>query len=420
MLTGKVIKRAYMKIRSFNILILFAATIGMVFVTDVSAQSIERAASGTNPAAIQNAVDQFRADLGQLNPNVRQSFTSGRREINWDGVPESVSAPGSLAADFFNFNSPRGVMFTSTAGPFVDGVIAQPFQVSSSTASGVPVRFGNINPQYTTEFQTFSPQKLFASSPGSNVIEISFFIPGTAIPATVSGFGAVFTDVDTAATHMQFYDQTGRILLQPNGPIVGVDKGLSFQGVSFQDGTRIARVVLVLGNAPLSATNTDGVNGVDVVAVDDFIYSEPRAREHHSADFDGDGTPDLSVYRPSSGTWFILNSGSSTVGIAQFGIDGDIPVDADFDGDKRSDIALYRPSTGTWFTLNSSNGQFKVVRFGLAEDRPVPGDYDKDGRSDFAVWRPSIGDYFILNSASGTVQETHWGLNGDIPIRAAQ
>ena len=131
-------------------------------------------------------------------------------------------------------------MFTSTTGPDLRGVIAQPFLVSSSVASGVPLRFGNINPTYTNEFEAFSEQKIFAPTPGSNVIEVTFFIPGTNIPATVSGFGAVFCDADTPATHMQFYDQNGRILLQPSDPVVGPDKGLAFQGVSFHDGTRIA------------------------------------------------------------------------------------------------------------------------------------------------------------------------------------
>ena len=384
-----------------------------------SAQAVVRQASGADPASIQDAVDQFRADLGSLNPNVRQTFPGGRREINWDGVPEGASAPNFLLPDFFNFNSPRGVMFTSTAGPDLRGVIAQPFLVSSSEASGVPVRFGNIVPTYTNEFQAFSEQKIFAPTPGSNVIEVTFFIPGTNIPATVSGFGAVFCDANTPATHMQFYDQNGRILLQPSGSIEGPAGGLAFQGVSFNDGTRIARVVMVLGNAPLSLTNTDGVNGVDVVAVDDFIYGEPHALEHHSADFDGDGTPDLAVFRPSSGQWFIFNSGSNTFSTTQFGMNGDIPVDADFDGDRRNDIAVFRPSTGTWFSLRSSNRQFSAVQFGLAEDRPVPGDYDKDGRSDIAVWRPSIGNYFILNSSTGRASQKHWGVDGDIPIGAA-
>src|SRR3982751_294847 len=121
-----------------------AAALGVAlaaFLTVGHAQAIERSASGPNPAAIQGAVDQFRADLGALNPNNRQAFTSGRREINWDGVAEGGSAPNFLLPDFFNFNSARGVMFSSSAGPLVQGTIAQPVEVSSSIASGVPVRF---------------------------------------------------------------------------------------------------------------------------------------------------------------------------------------------------------------------------------------------------------------------------------------
>ena len=387
-----------------------------------SAQAIERTAAGASPASIQAAVDQFRADLGAVNPNNGQSFKNGRREINWDGVANGASAPNNIQPDFFNFNSPRGVMFTSTAGPLVQGTQAQPFQVSSSAASGVPVRFGNINPTYTAEFKAFSDEKLFTTTPGSNIIEITFFIPRTNIPATVSGFGAVFTDVDTPATHMQFYDQNGRILLTPSGSVPSADKGLSFDGVSFTDGTRISRVVIVLGNVPLNAGNTDGLGDlIDVVAMDDFIYGEPRAREHHPADFDGDGAADLSVYRPGAGQsqWFIINSGSSTLEVLNFGIPGDIPIDADFDGDRRSDLAVFRPTTGEWFKVDSSNGGFSKQVWGVNGDKPVPGDYDRDGRTDLAVWRPTDGNYYVIQSSNGVFQQTQWGIPGDIPISGA-
>src|SRR2546427_11816491 len=73
----------------------------LVFSTATSAQAIERVGSGANPAAIQDAVDQFRVDLGDLNPPGPHSFTSGRREINWDAVSESLSAPNVLPTDFF-------------------------------------------------------------------------------------------------------------------------------------------------------------------------------------------------------------------------------------------------------------------------------------------------------------------------------
>ena len=61
-------------------------------------------ASGANAGAIQGSVDAFRTALGTLNPNVAGSVGSGRREINWDGVPDLFSAPNPLPPDFFNVN----------------------------------------------------------------------------------------------------------------------------------------------------------------------------------------------------------------------------------------------------------------------------------------------------------------------------
>src|SRR6266571_442934 len=115
-------------------------------------------ASGANPAAIQGTVDSFRTTLGTLNANVAGSFGSGRREINWDGVPDALSAPNLLPANFFNVNSPRGAVF-STGGTG--------FEVSANAAGG-PIEFDNINATYSAAFQTFSPQRLFTPL-GSNV-----------------------------------------------------------------------------------------------------------------------------------------------------------------------------------------------------------------------------------------------------------
>src|SRR6476660_1278940 len=84
----------------------------LILSTFAFAAPVVRQATGANAAAIQAAVDQFRADLGTLNPNNGQSFASGRREINWDGVPDNLSAPHFMPNDFFNVNSPRGVVFS--------------------------------------------------------------------------------------------------------------------------------------------------------------------------------------------------------------------------------------------------------------------------------------------------------------------
>lgn len=379
------------------------------------AAPVVRQGSGANTAALQAIVDQFRADLGGANNGVGGLFTTGRRELNWDGVPDAFSEPNNFPADFFNVNSPRGAVYNAIED--ATGAALNQFAVSASQASGTPVRFGNINANYSTIFTTFSAQKLFIAR-NTQIMEVTFFVPGTKIPATVKGFGVVFADVDSATggdrSLIRVYGADGRQLSAASAPVQ--DNGLSFVGISFNAGERIARVVIESGSAGLSASNNDGVGGVDVVAMDDFIYGEPRATEHHPADFDGDGQADVSVFRPSTGTWFVLNSGSNTFNAVNFGQNGDLPVDGDFDGDSRSDTTVFRPSTGTWFRLDSSNGAFSAVNFGTNGDKPVAGDYDKDGKTDIAVWRPSNGTYFVLRSSNGAFQATAWGTNGDIPI----
>ncbi|HEU5259043.1 MAG TPA: PEP-CTERM sorting domain-containing protein [Vicinamibacterales bacterium] len=225
--------------------------------------------SGTSAAAITSAVDTFRADLGGGNvAGANGSFGGVRREINWDGVPDALSAPNNLPANFFNVNSPRGAVFETPGTGF---------QVSAN-AGIAPVEFGNIDPSYTSTFAVFSPQRLFTAL-GSNVVDVLFFVPGTNIPAAVSGFGAVFTDVDLANTTSIQYFTPGNASLGtfPVPAIVGSET-LSFLGVSFNAGEQVGRVRITNGNIALGAGITDqNGNTRDVVVMDDFLYSEPRA-----------------------------------------------------------------------------------------------------------------------------------------------
>ncbi len=405
-----------------NITINFIATlIFSVLLMSNSAFSlpIVREGSGANTAAIQSTVDNFRTDLGGTNNGVNGSFTSGRREINWDGVPDAFAEPNNLPADFFNVNSPRGVIFNAIEDE--TGTASNQFAVSSSTASGVPVRFGSMNASYSTIFTTFSAERLFTVR-NAHIMEVNFVIPGTNIPATVNGFGLVFCDVDSSTggnrSLIRMYGVDGRQLSAAIAPVF--NNGLSFIGISFNAGERISRVVIESGNSPLSSTNNDGVNGVDVVAMDDFIYGEPRASQYHPSDFDGDGTTDRSIFRPSTGQWFVLNSGTNVLSGGPFGTAGDLPVEGDFDGDQRSDFCIFRPSTGQWIFLRSSTGTVQFLSLGSTGDIPVPGDYDKDGITDPAVWRASNTGWFFLKSSTNysTFDVIGFGLAGDKPIPA--
>jgi hypothetical protein len=251
-----------MRIAQFAVAALLASVCGA---TPAAAAPITFSASGATAADIQGTVDAFRTALGTLNANVPGSFDSGRREINWDGVPDIRSAPTNLPADFFNATSPRGVVF-STPGSGL--------QVSAGAASGTPVEFGNINPAYPGLFSTFSPPRLFTAL-GSNVVDIGFFVPGSGAAAATRGFGAVFTDVDLAnISSISFFGAASTLLGNFFVPVDTVaDGGLSFLGVDF--GTPVVnRVRIVSGNAALGGSES---LTTDLVVMDDFIYGEPVA-----------------------------------------------------------------------------------------------------------------------------------------------
>ncbi len=149
------------------------------------------------------------------------------------------------------------------------------------------------------------------------------------------------------------------------------------------------------------------------------LYSATPCSVNRAADdFDGDGRTDISVFRPSEGNWYRINSADSTIAIANWGLNGDTPVAGDYDGDGRSDLAVFRPSDNTWYRIHSGDNTTHIQTWGLANDVPTQGDYDGDGKTDMAVFRPSDGTWYMFTSASGILVQP-FGLNGDIPTLSA-
>jgi hypothetical protein len=246
-------------------------TLGGLLILPLSARAVPVvfSDSGINAAAIQPVVDSFRAVLGNPNNNNAPGpLASGRREINWDGGGGNFTTTAPVTP-FNVFLNTRGAQFTTPgtgltqAPPVADPSLFPPGGLAGLFA----------NPTYGTIFTTFSAERLFTPV-GSNVTDGLFFIPGTngTVDAAVSGFGAVFSDVDLAATtSIEYFD--------PNDNSLGTffaapfDNGLSFLGVQFST-ELISRVRITTGNSSLGPN--DGA-GVDVVAMDDFIYSEPQS-----------------------------------------------------------------------------------------------------------------------------------------------
>jgi hypothetical protein len=217
---------------------------------------------------IASAVDQYRALLGENNggePGTKAE--TGYREINWDSLPDELSAPNYYVPDYFNASvAPlaRGIVL-NTPG---EGMMVS---ADSDNPTGTLPRFGNINPQYVDIFKTFSEERLFSPVGGSNLVVITFFVPGTNIPATVRGFGAVYTDVDTTHTAFEYFDKDGNSLGSFETPLS--DNGLSFLGVAFDEAI-VFSVEVKYGTGALGPN--DGENGVDVAVMDNFIYGEPQ------------------------------------------------------------------------------------------------------------------------------------------------
>ena len=236
-------------------------------------------AAGPNAASIQSVVDAYRAALGNPNNGNAGSLLTGHREINWDGAGGVDTSTTPPANPFNVFLNTRGSQFTTP------GIGLSQAPPSGGAQGGLAVLFNN--PSYATIFRPFSNFRLFTPV-GSNITDALFFVPGSggSIPASVSGFGAVFTDVDQpdgsgpgekhgnrgASTLVEFFGANGELLFSSFVPASPGDGNLSFFGVVFND-ARITRVRITTGD---TAPGPDDDRKNDIVMMDDFIYGEPQ------------------------------------------------------------------------------------------------------------------------------------------------
>lgn len=210
-------------------------------------------------------VDEFRQLLGAT-LNQTPGATGGRRELSWEGVPDSLLGK-TLPNDFFNpaGNDPalavrqRGLVYEPGAGNFM----------VSSTG------FAEVNGQAAGQFVAFSGSKTFANI-NSNLWDIVPQVPGLSVAATVQGFGIVFSDVDVEnSTFIEFFNEQ-RSLGKFFVPAHDNSSSHSFLGVFFKK-EKVTRISVghdgVLGDGQKDITQQAGAH--DLVVLDDFLYSEP-------------------------------------------------------------------------------------------------------------------------------------------------
>ncbi|MGB4924465.1 MAG: PEP-CTERM sorting domain-containing protein [Candidatus Nitrotoga sp.] len=218
-------------------------------------------AAGANPAAITSTRDAFRTAVGGgTTAGANGSFGGVRREINWDGVPNTFADPNFLPANFFNVNSPRGAVFSTPGSGFM---------VSTNAGESSSALFG-----FSSDFQTFSAQRLFTAI-DSSITDVNFFVPGTNTAATTSAFGLIFVDVEVEnLTKLEFFDHNDALIFSRNASVFG-NQGLTFLGGVANAGERISRVRITSGQNTIVSNGRLGNPNDDVVVMDDFLYAEP-------------------------------------------------------------------------------------------------------------------------------------------------
>ena len=157
-----------------------------------------------------------------------------------------------------------------------------------------------------------------------------------------------------------------------------------------------------------------------------------------TADFDGDGKDDFTVWRPDldgvdeGSYWYSLDSSTFTARQVHFGGKLDNPiVVGDYDGDGIDDPAVFRcpqqgadtcyffyrpssmPNTGDWAVAWGFGEGFDLL--------PYPGDFNGDGKQDFAVQQesptnPGTGIFYIAINGSFEFSSAEWGSLSDTLI----
>jgi hypothetical protein len=221
--------------------------------------------SAGDSAAIIGTVNQFRTLLGD-SLNTAPGKTTGRREVNWDGVPANLTNNDNFPLDFFNNTDPAGPNGRKRGLVYLP---VGPIRIDSSS-------FAEIDASYETQFSAFSRKRAVISA-NSNITEIVFKVPGSATDASVRGFGIIFSDVDSdKSTFVEYYDGA-KLLGKFYAPARNDKGGFSFLGVKFPN-EKVTMARITAGSGALAAGYKDISDGGDrdLVVYDDFFYDEPQ------------------------------------------------------------------------------------------------------------------------------------------------
>lgn len=363
---------------------------------------------------------------------IAASGYSGSITVNNGVFVVDANIPGS-AVTVNTTPAPGGVLgFSGFGGTGTVGATSVTQGIISSGTITSPTGILNINGGLTVSSLGAYACKIGGSVPGANghdqlnVVGAVNLNNAALVPVPLNGFVPNFGEKLLILKN----DGTDPI----NGTFLGLPDGSVFRGpgnqafrISYHGGdgndVDITRI-----NITVADFDGDGTSDLSIYRPSEgrwYLAPASGIVTYHwgvaddqiaPGDFDGDGKADASIFRPSTSTWYIIGSRNLGLIIFVWGVPGDIPVPADYDGDLISDPAVFRPSNNTWYIRGSRDG-FRTQTFGAAGDIAVPADYDGDGRVDVAVFRG--GTWYVSQSGSGGAMSVRvHGLASDVPVAA--
>lgn len=169
------------------------------------------------------------------------------------------------------------------------------------------------------------------------------------------------------------------------------------------------------GYVYLRNSNTQGIADVS------YYFGNP-SDVPIAGDFDGDGRDTVAIYRPSNQRFYVINrlgSGDAGLGAADydfpFGNPGDQPIVADFDGDGTDIVGIYRPSTGL---VSFASPALSSFSYGAPGDHALVGAWEGGSVDTIAVQRPRSNVFFLRssNTAGAADHVFPYGAPGFQPV----
>lgn len=330
---------------------------------------------------------------------------------NFDGV----AAPG-LPSGWTTTSSGFGIPWVTSSSPFDtapnSAFAANPTNPGTQNSGSTELTSPAIAVNSAASTVTFRNQFNLEGGFDGGVLEISIN-------------GGAFQDIVAAGGLFLENGYNGTIDPATNSPIVGRQAWTGTTNGAFITTTaqlpaaangQSVRLRWRLGTDSSLAVIGWHVDSIVVRATSScsFVPGTVRSR----ADYDGDGKTDLSIYRPSEGNWYTINS-QAAINVIRWGVATDTPAPGDFDGDGKADYGIFRPSADLspdFYIIRSNGFIIDTPAWGEPGDKPVIGDYDGDGKDDITVYRPSNNTWYSIQSSNGGVSINVWGQAGDIQV----